>query len=254
VSDASEVLVEEQDGVLVLTINRPHTRNALNATAAARLAEELDRFDESPVLQVAILTGAASTFSSGMDLVAYAQGDEPAVGDRGLAGIQYRGPRKPLIAAIEGYAVAGGLELALCCDLIVAASNAQLALTEVRHGLIAGGGGLIRLAQRAPYHVVMDLALTGRTITGEEAQQLGLVSRLSAPGAALTTARALAATIMRHPANAVLASKAVIQQVAQTDEATAWRLQRPYLEKVLQHEAARAGVGAFADRRVRPPQ
>src|SRR4029079_1984666 len=139
----------------------------------------LDELDAADDLSVGILTGAGKAFCAGMDLKAFVTGERPWVGDRGFAGIVQRASKKPLIAAVEGFAVAGGLEIALACDLIVAAREAKLGIPEVKRSLVAAGGRPLRLPRRVPYGIAMELALTGDTITAERAYELGLVNRVA---------------------------------------------------------------------------
>lgn len=159
-SDSEAVLVEQRDRILIITINRPEAKNAVNAEVSHALAAATDRLDEDPGLSVGIVTGAGGTFCAGMDLKAFARGENVAVKGRGL-GFTERPPAKPIIAAVEGYALAGGTELALATDLIVAATNSAFGIPEVKRGLVAAGGGLLRLPQRIPYQIAMELALTG---------------------------------------------------------------------------------------------
>src|SRR3954453_7031456 len=151
------VLTERRDNVLLITLNRPDARNAVNLALAEGVAAALDELDADDGLSVGILTGAGNGFSAGMDLKAFVTGERPWVGDRGFAGIVQRASRKPLIAAIEGFAVAGGLEIALACDLIVAGRGAKLGIPEAKRSLVAAGGALLRLPQRLPYGVAMEL-------------------------------------------------------------------------------------------------
>src|SRR3954447_14844382 len=193
---ASEaVLTERRDGVLIITLNRPDARNAVNRALAEGVAKALDELDDTSELQVGVLTGAGKGFSAGMDLKAFVAGESAWVGDRGFAGIVHRASRKPLIAAIEGFAVACGLEVALACDLIVAAKGAKLGIPEVKRSLVAPGGALLRLPQRVSYGAAMELALTGDTIAAERGHELGLVNRLAEPGGAVDAALELAAQI-----------------------------------------------------------
>ena len=197
------VLTEADGGVLLITLNRPDARNAVNAALANGVAAALDRLDDDDDLQVGILTGAGKGFSAGMDLKAFVAGESPFVEGRGFAGIVQGPPSKPLIAAIEGFAVAGGFEIALACDLIVAARGARLGIPEVKRSLVAAGGALLRLPRRIPYHLAMELALTGDPITAERAAEYGLVNRLAEPGEAVAAARELAAADRRQrPARA----------------------------------------------------
>src|SRR3712207_1511652 len=204
------VITDEDAGVLVITLNRPEARNAVTGEVAGGIADALDRLDAEPSLRGGILTGAGGTFCSGMDLKAFVSGQRPWVGDRGFAGITQRAADKPLIAAVEGYALAGGFEVALACDLIVAASDARFGIPEVKRGLLATGGALARLPKRIPYHLAMELALTGDPIPAERAAEIGIVNRLAAPGEALTVARELAQAVVANAPLAVIASKAIV--------------------------------------------
>ena len=176
------VLTEERDGVLVITINRPEARNAINGDVARGIAAALDRLDGEDGLRVGVLTGGGGFFSSGMDLKGFLSGDVPIIEGRGLGGLTERPPRKPLIAAIEGYAVAGGFELVLACDLVVAAEDARLGVPEVKRALVAGAGAAIHLPQRIPQAIAMEMLLTGEPITAARAAELGLVNRVVPPG------------------------------------------------------------------------
>src|ERR1700735_742340 len=179
---ADEVQVEFSGRVTIITINRPQARNAINHAVSAAVAQALDDLDERDDLTVAIVTGAGVTFSSGMDLKAFLAGENVTVEGKGLAGLTQAPPRKPLIAAVEGWALAGGCEIALACDLIVAARDAQFGLPEVRRGLIAGAGGLVRLPRRVPAGVAMRMALTGEPLSASEAHRLGMVTELADHG------------------------------------------------------------------------
>ena len=186
------VLTERHDGVLTITINRPAQKNAVSREVALQLASALDALDADPTVSVGVLTGAGGTFSAGMDLKAFARGETPILPGRGFGGLTQAVVRKPLIAAVEGWALGGGFEMALACDLIVAADTAKFGLTEVKRGLIAGEGGVIRLPQRLPYHVALKVLLTGEPIAAVDANRYGLVSELTASGAALAGAQELA--------------------------------------------------------------
>src|SRR3546814_794716 len=189
------VLVERRSEVLVVTINRPEARNAVNPAVAAGIGRAMDLLDDDE-LRVGVITGAQGAFCAGMDLRHAAEtGERPNIKGRGFAGIVERPSRKPLIAAVEGAAVGGGCEIALACDLIVAAESARFALPEVRVGLVPGGGGLFKLPGRIPYHAAMEMVLTGEAIDAERAHQLGLVSRVAPDGTALEVALELAAVI-----------------------------------------------------------
>jgi enoyl-CoA hydratase len=249
---ADEVLTERRGRVLLITLNRPEARNAVNSALAQALADALESLDADDGLSVAVLAGAGKGFSAGMDLKAFVTGDRPHIGDRGFAGITRRSADKPLIAAIEGFAVAGGLEIALSCDLIVAARDARLGIAEVKRGLVAAAGALIRLPKRVPYHVAMELALTGEFIDGARAYELGLVNRATEPGRALDTALELAEQIAQNAPLALAASKSIVSQAPGWDEAEAWRRQDEIAAPVMGSEDAREGATAFAEKR--PPE
>jgi enoyl-CoA hydratase/carnithine racemase len=246
------VLVETRDNVLVITINRPEARNAVNGAVAEGVAAALDRLDGEASLSVGVLTGAGGTFSSGMDLKGFLKGETPVIEGRGLAGLTEAPPRKPLIAAVEGYALAGGFEMALACDLIVASSEAKFGIPEVKRGLVAGGGGLLRLPQRLPYYVAMELALTGDSITGEQARGYGLVNRVVEPGQALDGALELAAAIAANGPLALAASKEILRRSLDWTEAEGWKQQLDIMAPVFSSEDAREGAAAFAEKR--PPR
>jgi enoyl-CoA hydratase len=243
------VLTERRDGVLLITINRPDARNAVNLPVAEGIAAALDTLDDDSSLSVGVLTGAGKGFSAGMDLKAFVTGERPWVGDRGFAGIVQRGPRKPLIAAIEGFAVAGGLEVALACDLVVAASGAKLGIPEVKRSLVAAGGALRRLPQRLPYGLAMELALTGDPITAERGHELGLVNRLAEPGAAVDAALELAGEIARNGPLALAATKQILAEQFDWDDSEFWQRQGEIAGRVMASEDAREGATAFAEKR-----
>src|SRR5438128_11308449 len=184
-ADASAAaLAERRENVLLITLNRPEVRNAVNAALAAGVAGALDQLDEDDSLSVGVLTGSGGFFCAGMDLGAFVSGESPWFGDRGFAGIAQRASRKPLVAAIEGFGVAGCLERALACELLVAARGAKLGIPEAKRSLVAAGGALLRLPRRMPYHVVMELALTGDTLPAERFHHFGVVNALAERGAA----------------------------------------------------------------------
>jgi enoyl-CoA hydratase len=243
------LLTDEADGVLVLTMNRPAARNAMSLELATRLAAALDEFDERPELRVAVLTGAGGTFCAGMDLKGFARGELPLVPGRGFGGLVEQPPDKPLIAAVEGWALGGGFELALASDLIVAAETATFGLPEVKRGLTANAGGLLRLPRRIPYHRAMELILTGRPLPADEAAQLGLVTSVAPTGGALETALELAASIAANAPLAVATSKRVIQDSADWSTSELFERQRPLIEPIRQSNDAKEGARAFAEKR-----
>jgi enoyl-CoA hydratase len=243
------VLTEAADGVLLITLNRPRARNAVNAAVAEGVAAALDRLDADDDLRVAILTGAGSSFCAGMDLKAFVAGERPYAEGRGFAGIAQRPPEKPIIAAIEGFAVAGGFEVALACDLIVAARDAKVGIPEVKRGLVAAAGALIRLPKRIPYHLAMELALTGDPISAERAHEIGIVNRLAEPGEAVAAARELAAAIAKNGPLAIAGSKRIIVAAQDWTEEEAWARQGEISNPIFSSEDAREGATAFAEKR-----
>jgi enoyl-CoA hydratase len=249
VNDEAAVLTERRDGVLLITLNRPDARNAVNAALAEGVAATLDELDADDDLSVGVLTGAGKGFSSGMDLKAFVAGESPYAADRGFAGITQRAAEKPLIAAIEGFAVAGGFEVALSCDLIVAARGARLGIPEAKRSLVAAGGALLRLPRRIPYHVAMELALTGDPIEAERGYELGIVNRLAEPGGAVDAALELAGEVARNGPLALKASKKIVQMSGDWTEAEAWEKQGEIAGPVMTSEDAREGAIAFAEKR-----
>ena len=245
------VLTDVSDGVAVITINRPEARNAVNGEVARGIAEAVDELDASKDVQVLILTGAGGTFSAGMDLKGFLSGDSPAVGDRGFGGLVQRPPAKPVIAAVEGYALAGGFELVLACDLVVASEEARFGLPEVRRSLVAGAGGLLRLPKRIPYHLAMEIALTGEHYPAARLQEAGLVNRLVPAGQALAAAKELAARVALGGPLALAATKRVIVESADWPTAEAFQRQGQIITPVFVSADAREGAMAFAEKR--PP-
>jgi enoyl-CoA hydratase len=245
----SSVLTEFSDGIAVITINRPQARNAVDLTVAEGIAAAIDEFEARTDLTVAILTGAGGTFCAGMDLKAFSRGELPSVAGRGFGGLTERLPTKPLIAAVEGWALAGGCELALSADLIVAARDAKFGLPEVRRGLVAAAGGLLRLPKILPYQLAMCVALTGEPLTAETAHAHGLVTMLSEPGKALGTARELAATIAANGPLAVRATKQIINMAIDYASADAFAAQRELAQAVFASADAQEGARAFAEKR-----
>src|SRR3954471_9693294 len=211
-SDAPAVQTHEADGVLVITINRPKVRNAVDGATARALAQAFDQLDARHDLVIGVLTGAGGTFSAGMDLRAYAAGDTPIIPGRGFAGLTRFQRRTPLIAAVEGWALGGGTEMALACDLIVAAQDATFGLPEVTHGLVPPEGGLVRLPGRIPRNIALEVLLTGDPLPAPRAEQVGLVNHLTASGEALTRALELAGRIAGNAPLAVAAIRRVVEE------------------------------------------
>ena len=243
------VITVQRDGVQVVTINRPQARNAIDRATAEGIAAALDQLDNDPALRVGVITGAGGNFSAGMDLKAFARGERPHVEGRGSGGIVQRPARKPLIAAVEGYAVALGFEIVLACDLIVASRDARFGLPEVKRSLVAVAGGLIRLPRRIPYHVAMELALTGDFIDTGRAERLGLVNRVAEPGKALDEALELAGQLSRNGPLALDASKQIVRASPDWTEEEAWERQADAAAAVFQSEDAQEGARAFAEKR-----
>lgn len=243
------VLLERRDAMLLITINRPHVKNAVDLSVARGLADAFDTLESDPRLGIAILTGADNTFCAGMDLKAFGEGRPPVMGNGGFAGITRRPPTKPVIAAVEGYALAGGCEIALVCDLIVAARNAHFGLPEVRRGLVAAAGGLVRLPRRIPRQVAMEYALTGALLPATRAYELGLVNRLVEPAESLAAAIDLASSIVANAPLAVRATKRIIKEGLDDTEDGAFALQESISAPVMASSDAREGAAAFVEKR-----
>lgn len=246
---SDEVVVERRDGVQVITINRPEAKNALNGAVAEGIAAAIDELEETDELRVGVLTGAGGTFCSGMDLKAFLRGESPVVEGRGLGGITQAPPRKPLIGAVEGWAVAGGFELLLACDMVVAAENAKLGVPEVKRALVAGAGAAMLLPQRIPQAVALELLLTGDPISAERAAALGLVNRLTPPGGALDGAVELASAIAANGPLAVAVTKQIARSSSDWTIDEGWAKQMELIGPVMTSEDAREGATAFAEKR-----
>jgi enoyl-CoA hydratase len=243
------LLTERRDRVLLITLNRPDARNAVNLAMAEAMAAALDELDGDDGLSVGVIAGEGKGFSSGMDLKAFATGERPWAADRGFAGIVQKPATKPLVAAIEGFAVAGGLEIALACDLIVAAKGAKLGIPEVKRGLVAAAGALRQLPRRLPAAVAMELALTGETITAERSAELGLINRLAEPGKALEVALELAGEIAANAPLATAASKSILNRQGSWDDETFWAKQGEIVAPVFTSADAIEGATAFSEKR-----
>ena len=243
-----QVLVNEANGVLEVTINRPDQRNAMTREAAEAIAEAMDRLDAQSELRCAILTGAGGTFCAGMDLKGFLKGEMPVAGERGFGGLVSWTPKKPVIAAVDGYALAGGMELALACDMIVANKDAKFGIPEVKRGLVAMGGGAVQLPRLLTRQMAMELALTGDPIGAERAHELGLVNRIT-EGPAIDSARELAAAIADNGPLALIASKGIIRESWLWPDDKIKDLQLPYTATVFASEDAQEGARAFAEKR-----
>lgn len=244
----SEVLTEARDGVLIITLNRPEAKNAANRALSEGVAAALDRLDAEDGLRVGIITGAGGTFCSGMDLKAFLQGEVPAVKGRGFAGLTEAPPKKPLIAAVDGYALAGGFEIMLSCDLVVANKDAKFGIPEAKRGLAAAAGGLVRLPRQIAPRLAMELALTGDFITAGRAYEMGLINRVT-DEPALDAALELAASITANGPLAVARSKQVMVESRGWSESEMWAKQGEVLGNLFASEDAREGAAAFAQKR-----
>jgi enoyl-CoA hydratase/carnithine racemase len=247
-----KLLTERRGSVLVMTLNRPEIRNALDTETAWAVSKAIDQLEADPTLTSAVLTGAGGTFCAGMDLKAFLAGENPSVGSRGFAGIVERPPVKPVVAAVEGTAIAGGFEIVLACDLIVAAEDARFGLPEVKRGLVAAGGGLLRLSRRVPFYLAMEWALTGEFVSAVQAERAGLVNRLVPPGATLATAIELAEGIARNGPLAVAATKRILAECRDWSLDEEFERQREISVPVRGSADAREGALAFKEKR--PPR
>lgn len=243
------VMTDIDDGVLTITLNRPAAKNAVNKAVAEGIAAAIDELESNSALRVAILTGAGGTFCSGMDLKAFVTGELPIVEGRGFAGLCEYTPAKPLIAAIEGYALAGGFELAISCDLVVAADDSKFGIPEVKRGLAAGAGGLVKLPKQIPSRIAKELALTGDFISAHRAFDLGLINELVPAGSALDAAKALARKIAANGPLAVALSKQVVDGAQDWSSDEMFAKQQAIIQPIFTSEDAIEGATAFAEKR-----
>ena len=246
---AEPVTVERRGHVQVITINRPEARNALDGAASRALAAAADELDADAGLRVGVLTGAGGTFCAGMDLKAWMRGDKPSIEGRGFGGITITPPRKPLIAAVEGWALAGGFELMLACDLVVAGEGSKFGVPEVKRAMVAGGGAALLLPRRIPFTAAMELLLTGEFIDAGRAAALGLVNRLVPDGEALDGALRLAEVIAANGPLAVTVTKQIARAQADWTVEEGWQRQAEMYKPVIESADAREGAAAFADKR-----
>ncbi len=242
------VLTEVRGNVLIVTLNRPEAKNAANKALAEGVAAAMDRLDSDGDLRVGIITGAGGTFCSGMDLKGFLAGETPQIPGKGFAGLTEAPPAKPLIAAVDGYALAGGFEIALACDLIVANKDSKFGIPEVKRGLAAAAGGLVRLPRQIPQRLAMELALTGEFVTAQRAYEMGLINRV-VDGVALEGALQLAEAISANGPLAVAASKQVIREQQDWSQTEQWKNQYTLTAKVFTSNDAREGAAAFAQKR-----
>lgn len=244
----SEVLTEVRGGILTITLNRPEAKNAVNKALAQGVADAMNQLDGDPNIRVGIITGAAGTFCSGMDLKAFLNGELPTIPGRGFAGLCEAPPKKPLIAAVDGYALAGGFEIMLACDLVVANSKAKFGIPEAKLGLAAAAGGLVRLPRQINPRLAMELALTGDFISATRAYEIGLINRVT-DKQALEDALVLAARISANGPLAIAISKRIIIESSAWADEEMWRKQEEALGNLFQTNDAREGATAFAEKR-----
>ncbi len=242
---ADEVLTEVRGRVLLITLNRPEAMNSINTPLAQALLAALETLDGDPNLTLGVLTGTGRGFSAGMDLKAFAAEGPP----KGFNRFIEDGCKKPLIAAVEGFALAGGLEIALSCDLIVGAENAKFGIPEAGVGLFAAGGALLRLPRRVPYGLAMELALTAEPITAQEALNVRLIDKVSPKGGAVDSAMELAERIAKNAPLSVAASKQVLKAQQGHTEEEFWKMQAPIMGTVFSSDDAKEGPAAFAQKR-----
>ena len=244
----SEVFTAVEDGILIVTINRPEAKNAMSMAAAQGISAAMDRLEAEDDLRVAILTGAGGTFCSGMDLKGFLRGERPSVEGRGFGALSQWTPKKPVIAAVDGYALAGGMELALSCDLIVATASAKFGIPEVKRGLAAAAGGLIKLPRQIPPRIAMELALTGDFMDARRAYELGFVNRV-VDGPSIDGAKELARRIVENGPLAIVKSKEIIRNSFHWSDEDMWDMQNAILGNLFMTNDAREGATAFAEKR-----
>ncbi len=247
-TENTAVLTERRDRVLLVTLNRPDAMNAINGDLSHGMVAAMTELDEDPALTAGVLTGTGRGFCAGMDLKAFAAGED--IGP--MMDFIKNGSKKPLIGALEGFALAGGLELALTCDLLVAAKGIKMGIPEVGVGLFAAGGGLQRLPSRVGYARAMEMAITADPISSEEALEVGLVSQLVEPGTAVDAALELAARVTKNAPLAVSASKQLIKAAVDMNETDFWEFQNSFFGSVFGSNDAKEGPRAFAEKR--PPE
>ncbi len=248
VASDPRITTERNGHVLIVRIARPEVRNAIDGDMGWAINDAWDQLEGDPELRVGIITGTQGVFTAGADLKA-ARSPTRALPPRGKFGICKTPPGKPLVAAIEGFALGGGLEIALACDLIVAAKDARFGLPEVRRGVVAAAGGAFRLPRRLPYAVAVEMALTGEHVEAGRLAAFGLINRLTAPGEALATALEIARTISANGPLAVAATLQIMRASRDWKENEAWEAQVPMLEKVRTSQDWAEGLKAFAEKR-----
>jgi enoyl-CoA hydratase/carnithine racemase len=249
---ADEVLRERRGNVEILTINRPEARNAINGAVSKAMSDAMDALGEDPGCWVVVVTGSGDkAFSAGMDLKAFSSGEGGDImgASGGFGGLTQRDFPKPIIAAVNGSALAGGFEIMLSCDLVVAADHAKFGIPEAKRGLIAGAGGLIRMPKRLPMAVALELAMTGDPIDAERAYALGLVNKVVPGDVVLAEAVALAERIAANAPLAVRYSKQVMKRAAEVPESEGWAINSDAVRVVFSSADAMEGPVAFAEKR-----
>jgi enoyl-CoA hydratase len=245
----SDVVLSIADGIAVLTLNRPEARNAVTPAMARQIATIVDEVDQRRDIRVMVVAGAGGTFCSGMDLKAFLGGERASVPGRGFAGFTQRPPSLPVIAAVEGAAVAGGCELVLACDMVVAAEDARFGLPEVKRGLVPVGGALLRLPQRIPHQIAMEMIFTGDFVTAARALDIGLVNALAAPGKALDGAMDLARRVAANGPLALRACKQIVLTAPEWPSGSAYDQQMSIARIAFESSDAREGALAFGEKR-----
>lgn len=249
----TNIQTEISDNLLIITLDREDARNAFDLAMAQEMEDILDRYEADTNLRCAILQANGPTFSAGQDLKAAATGERAVTEKRGAFGIMMRPPTKPLIAAVEGQALAGGMEMTLCCDMIVASRAAIFGLAEAKRGLVALGGGCFRLPYRLPYNIAMEMITTAEPKSAEEMHHFGFVNKLVEPGQTLEAAKTYAALIIRNAPLAVAASKSIASRSVDEKwaDSDGWAKQMEIVQPVLVSEDLKEGLKAFAEKR--PP-
>lgn len=245
----TQLSVERHGATLVISIDRPHLKNAMGMQASEEMSAALDLLDQDPGLTIGVITGNGGNFCTGADLKAAARGERPFTASRGGFGVVQKPPLKPLIAAVEGYAIGGGLEICLACDLVVASRDAKFGLPEVRSGVMAIGGGLFRLPKRVPRAFAMEVILGGQFYDASTFHRHGLVNRITEPGQALQEAKQWATALLDNAPLAMLCSKEIVDLSAHLPDEEAWRRQEPIARRVLESSDRAEGLAAFAEKR-----
>lgn len=247
----SYIKTETRGPILIITLDRPDARNAFNRAMAEEMERIIDGYEADRALRAAVIQANGPTFSAGQDLKAAAHGEAATTAKRGGFGIMKKPPAKPLIAAVEGQALAGGMELSLCCDIIVASRTSVFGLAEAKRGLVAVGGGCFRLPRRVPYHIAMEMILTAEPRSAEDMHRFGYVNSLVEPGAALDEALRLAALIARNGPLAVRASKEIAARshAELWTDAEGWDKQGPIVAPAFASPDRAEGLRAFAEKR-----